>query len=83
VAFTDVEERGLALIAAVPTGLPELSLPVLGDVFTLLPAALAIAVMAFLETVLVARTNRKRAEPPDRHRPGAARVGVASPGGSA
>ena len=63
VAFTDVEEHGLALIAAVPTGLPELSLPVLGDVFTLLPAALAIAVMAFLETVLVARTNRKRAEP--------------------
>ena len=63
VAITDVEERGLALIAAVPTGLPGLSLPVLGDVFTLLPGALAIAVMAFLETVLVARTNRQRASP--------------------
>ncbi len=63
VATTNVEERGLALIAPVPTGLPGLSLPVLGDVFALLPGALAIAVMAFLETVLVARTNRQRAEP--------------------
>ena len=48
----------------VPTGLPTPSLPVFGDVFALLPGALAIAVMAFLETVLVARTNRQRAEPP-------------------
>ena len=38
-------------------------LPVFGDVFDLLPGALAIAIMAFLETVLVARTNRQRSEP--------------------
>ena len=63
VATTNVEARGLDLIAPVPTGLPGLSLPVWGDVFALLPGALAIAVMAFLETVLVARTNRQRAEP--------------------
>jgi high affinity sulfate transporter 1 len=63
VAFTDVEQHGLALINHVPTGLPTPELPVLGDVFDLLPGALAIAVMAFLETVLVARTNRQRSEP--------------------
>jgi MFS superfamily sulfate permease-like transporter len=63
VVATDVEKRGLDLIDPVPTGLPELSLPVFEDVFALLPGALAIAVMAFLETVLVARTNRKRTEP--------------------
>ena len=63
VAATNVEARGLDLIDPVPTGLPELSLPVVEDVFALLPGALAIAVMAFLETVLVARTNRQRTEP--------------------
>ena len=63
VAFTDIEEHGLALIDEVPTGLPTPVLPVFGDVFDLLPGALAIAIMAFLETVLVARTNRQRSEP--------------------
>ena len=55
VALTDIEQHGLALIDEVPTGLPTPVLPVFGDVFELLPGALAIAVMAFLETVLVAR----------------------------
>ncbi len=68
VASTDVEDRsdgqGLVLIDRVPTGLPSISLPVPGDIVALLPGALAIAVMAFLETVLVARTNRRRGEPP-------------------
>jgi len=64
VAFTDIEGHGLALIDEVPTGLPNPVLPVFGDVFELLPGALAIAVMAFLETVLVARANRQRSEPP-------------------
>lgn len=64
VAATDVEHRGLALIDPVPTGLPSLSLPVAGEVIGLLPGAIAIALMSFLETVLVARTNRRRREPP-------------------
>ncbi|MET1060745.1 MAG: solute carrier family 23 protein [Nocardioides sp.] len=64
VAFTGVEERGLALIDRVPTGLPSVSLPVPSDLVDLLPGAVAIAVMSFLETVLVARTNRQRSEPP-------------------
>jgi len=63
VATTSVEEHGLDLIAHVPTGLPGISLPVVSDVFSLLPGALAISVMAFLETVLVARQNRRPDEP--------------------
>lgn len=63
VALSGVEDRGLALIDPVPTGLPLLSLPVVDDVVGLLPGAIAIALMSFLETVLVARTNRRRHEP--------------------
>lgn len=63
VTLTDVEDRGLRLIEPVPSGLPGISLPVWGEVAELLAAALAIAVMAFLETVLVARAQRQRSEP--------------------
>lgn len=63
VALSGVEDRGLALIDPVPTGLPSLSPPVVDDVIGLLPGAIAIALMSFLETVLVARTNRRRHEP--------------------
>jgi SulP family sulfate permease len=64
VAVTDVEDHGLALIDKVPSGLPTPTMPMWGDVGALLPGALAIAVMAFMETVLVARAQRQRAEPP-------------------
>ena len=63
VALTDVENHGLALISPVPTGLPAPVLPVVSDIPALLPGALAIAIMSFLETVLVARQNRRRHEP--------------------
>ena len=86
VAFTGIEQTpgedgGLALIDSVPTGLPHLDLPVAGDVLALLPGALAIAVMAFLETVLVARTNRRREEPPIDTDQELLAVGVASVAG--
>jgi high affinity sulfate transporter 1 len=69
VATTGIEragtdQYGVSLIDPVPSGLPSPVLPVPGDIVDLLPGALAIAVMAFLETVLVARTNRRRDEPP-------------------
>lgn len=64
VALTDVEQQGLALIQQVPSGLPTPTMPVWGDIGALLPGALAIAVMAFMETVLVARAQRQRSEPP-------------------
>jgi high affinity sulfate transporter 1 len=64
VAVTDVEQHGLALIQKVPSGLPTPTLPVRGDVGALMPGAVAIAIMAFMETVLVARAQRQRSEPP-------------------
>lgn len=67
VATTSIEDRsdghGVVLIGKVPTGFPQLTMPVPRDVGDLLPGAVAIAVMAFLETVLVARTNRRADEP--------------------
>lgn len=64
VAVSDVEDRGVALIAQVPSGLPTPTMPMWGDIVTLLPSAAAIAVMAFMETVLVARAQRQRSERP-------------------
>lgn len=64
VSLTDVESRGLELIGAVPSGLPGLALPVWGDLLALAPSAMAIALMAFMETVLVARMQRERDDPP-------------------
>jgi SulP family sulfate permease len=63
VAVTQVEDHGLQLIDKVPTGLPTPHLPVFGDMVDLLPGALAIALMSFMETVLVARTNQRPSEP--------------------
>lgn len=60
---TSNERHGVLLIDPVPAGLPAPSLPVPSDALDLLPGALAIAVMAFLETVLVARTNRHQGQP--------------------
>ncbi len=64
VALTDVEDRGVAIIGNVPSGLPTPTMPMFEDVGVLLPGALAISIMAFMETVLVARTQRERSEPP-------------------
>lgn len=81
VALTDVEDRGLALIEPVPAGLPGVSLPVWGEAAGLLPGALAIAVMVFLETVLVARAQRQRSEPAIDSDRELLAVGVAALGG--
>jgi sulfate permease, SulP family len=64
VALTSIEDHGLALIDEVPSGLPTPTAPMWGDIGLLLPGALAIAVMAFMETVLVARAQRQRSELP-------------------
>lgn len=55
--------RGVALIAPVPQTFPVPGLPGLGDITGLLPGALAISVMAFLESAAVARTLREPSEP--------------------
>jgi sulfate permease, SulP family len=59
VAFTNVSDHGIRLIAAVPSGLPSLTVPTFSDLGSLIPGALAIAIMAFLESAAVARGIRK------------------------
>ncbi|WP_310795985.1 SulP family inorganic anion transporter, partial [Herbiconiux daphne] len=62
--FTALPAAGVDLIDPVPTGLPLPGLPVLADIPALLPGALAIAVMAFLESASVARGIRQAADAP-------------------
>lgn len=63
VAFTPLEQAGVELIAPVPSGLPLPSLPDPAHLTALVPGALAIAVMAFLESAAVARGIRRPGEP--------------------
>jgi MFS superfamily sulfate permease-like transporter len=68
-AFGGLTTLGVKLIPTVPEGLPLPALPALDHVGQLLPGALAIAMMAFLETVSAARGIRRREDPqiePDR-----------------
>lgn len=63
VALAHLDGHGVALIAPVPSGIPLPGIPRLHDIGALLPGALAIAVMAFLETVAVGRGVRRSGEP--------------------
>ncbi|WP_429459396.1 SulP family inorganic anion transporter [Microbacterium sp. ZKA21] len=62
-AFTGLTAAGVALIDPVPSGIPTPRLPDLAHLADLVPGALAIAVMAFLESAAVARGIRKATEP--------------------
>lgn len=63
VAFGGLREAGVALITPVTRAFPLPTLPSLDHVFQLIPGALAIAVMAFLESAAVARGIRETADP--------------------
>jgi high affinity sulfate transporter 1 len=63
-AWSGITSRGVALIAEVPTGLPLPSLPGLDHLETLLPFALAIALMSYFESVTAARISRDPDDPP-------------------
>jgi len=63
IAFTDLKAAGVVLIDPVPSGLPMPGLPDFSQFSALLPGALAISVMAFLESAAVARGIRKPSEP--------------------
>ncbi|MBP3978051.1 SulP family inorganic anion transporter [Microbacterium sp. BLY] len=58
-----VDDLGVDLIAPVASGLPVPGLPDASDTVALVPGALAIAVMAFLESAAVARSLRRATEP--------------------
>jgi MFS superfamily sulfate permease-like transporter len=59
----NLDDVGVALIDPVPSGLPLPGLPNLTELGVLIPGALAIAVMVFLETAAVARGIRRPTEP--------------------
>lgn len=58
-----IDRAGVDLIAAVPSGLPVPGVPDFAQATALVPGALAIAVMAFLESAAVARSLRVATEP--------------------
>jgi len=62
-AFSGMTPAGVALIDPVPSGFPLPSLPDFTHLPELVPGALAIAIMAFLESAAVARGIRKATEP--------------------
>ena len=64
VALTPVTDAGLRVIDPVPSGLPLPLVPSFDHVADLVPGALAIAVMAFLESASVARGIRQTDDPP-------------------
>lgn len=57
VAIFNLDERGVSVLGAVPSGLPSFALPQvgLGDYITLLPGALAICGVTLAEGLLIAR----------------------------
>ncbi|WP_194421982.1 SulP family inorganic anion transporter [Microbacterium abyssi] len=61
--LTDIEDAGVALIDPIPAGLPVPGIPDLSHVVALIPGALAIAIMVFLESAAVARSIRRTSEP--------------------
>ncbi len=63
VALAGLDRYGVDLIAAVPSGLPVPGVPDFSQAVVLVPGALAIAVMAFLESAAVARSLRAASEP--------------------
>ncbi|MBW9109406.1 SulP family inorganic anion transporter [Microbacterium ureisolvens] len=63
VAFAGLADAGVDIIDPVPSGLPLPGLPDFTHLTALVPGALAIAVMAFLESAAVARGIRQGSEP--------------------
>ncbi|MFJ6531784.1 SulP family inorganic anion transporter [Microbacterium sp. NPDC091662] len=63
VGLAGIDRLGVDLIAPVPSGMPVPGIPDFGQAVALVPGALAIAVMAFLESAAVARSLRKATEP--------------------
>jgi high affinity sulfate transporter 1 len=85
-ALLGMGTHGIALVGAVPAGLPVPTVPDLELLRHLWPAAMGIALLAFTESVAAAQTFAERGDPPvDTHREllalGAVNVAVACVGG--
>ena len=61
-AVFDLQAQGVAIVGAVPAGLPRLTIPAVSvqDIFTLLPAALALTILIYADEVLTARVFAAR-----------------------
>jgi len=61
-AVFDLQARGVAVVGAVPAGLPRLTIPAVNvqDIFTLLPAALALTILIYADEILTARVFATR-----------------------
>ena len=61
-AVLDLQAQGVAIVGAVPAGLPSLTIPSFSaqDVFALLPAALALTILIYADEVLTARVFAAR-----------------------
>jgi sulfate permease, SulP family len=64
IVFTGISGRGVSTIGDVPTGLPFPAFPSFQDVEALLPFALAIALMSYLESMTAARVARRSEDAP-------------------
>jgi MFS superfamily sulfate permease-like transporter len=62
--FFGLQDKGVALVGAIPQGFPSLTLPDPKLVEMLLPGALGIALMSFTETIAVGRAFIGSGEPP-------------------
>jgi high affinity sulfate transporter 1 len=59
-----LQERGVAVVGAIPRGLPPLTLPDLALLAELTPGALGIALMSFTETIAAGRAFTRPEDPP-------------------
>src|SRR5512137_241257 len=60
--FFDLESKGVKVVGPVTPGLPHFSIPVVSvqDIFTLLPAAIALTVLIYADEILTARVFANR-----------------------
>ena len=77
----DLGAQGVKLVGEVPPGLPSFSLPDLTLVWTLMPAALGIALMSFTESIAAARAFQKHGEQPAEANQELLALGMANIGG--
>ncbi|MHB2169346.1 SulP family inorganic anion transporter [Alsobacter sp. R-9] len=75
-------DRGVAVVGAIPQGLPSLTLPDPGLVRALLPGALGIALMSFTETIAAGRAFQAPRDPPIRPNRELVAVGLANLAGA-
>lgn len=56
--WLDLEDRGVAVVGSVPSGIPDIDIPIPGggDVLLLLPAAVGIFLVSFADEILTARS---------------------------